>query len=41
MTVDGMYEATAEDIAEDCSLILRKDDGEQVRFSAGEVSLKL
>lgn len=41
VTVDGMYEATAEDIAEDCSLILRKDDGEQVRFSAGEVSLKL
>ena len=41
VTVDGMYEATAEAITDDCSLVLRKDNGENVIFSAGEVSLKL
>lgn len=41
VTVDGAYEAEAAGIADDCSLLLRRDDGSEVRFSAGEVSLAL
>ena len=41
VTVNGEYEALATGIADDCSLELETDDGRRLRFSAGEVSLKL
>ena len=41
VTVNGEYDALAVGIADDCSLILEKADGERVSFAAGEVSLKL
>lgn len=40
VVVNGEYEATAVGIGDDCSLLLDRG-GETMRFSAGEVSLKL